>query len=275
MKSLLKLTLGIGFLVVLLSFTVSLAGAQCWTCSGDPLDGDPPPDCVTTGGAGFLACTLYPAEPWCKLSGSSCGGGGGDGDPGPCATWTQPIRVPGQSVATVAELFQTDAATNAHVFGGRGHGVRVISGGAFGGVSTDRTAGLIRQLSDGKAGVLPLALAFTNFNNGGVALTIGRGSVDGVEFAAVSDGMAAHLEVHWKGARQLERAIENADLMPDDLLLLDVSIDGKAFILALNSKSLDLRAADVRDRASEIQRNFTQDVRSYPMRIACPCRIPC
>src|SRR5215471_2131950 len=98
----------LGFALLVLSFLVPAGGAQCLTCAGDPLTGNPPPTCVYSGSCGWASCIVYPAEPWCKLSGTcgdgSCGGGGGS----PCAAWTQPIRQPGQSVSTLALMFESD-----------------------------------------------------------------------------------------------------------------------------------------------------------------------
>src|SRR5512136_988399 len=115
-----RFVLGLGFAVLVLSFLVPAARAQCLTCNGDPLTGNPPPTCAYTSDGGYASCIVYPGDPWCRLSGD-CGGGGGGGGGDPCAAWTQPIRQPGQSVATLALLFESDAATNAHLFEGRGH----------------------------------------------------------------------------------------------------------------------------------------------------------
>src|SRR5262249_28462124 len=114
------------------------------------------------------------------LSGACPDGGGGGG---PCAAWTQPVRQSGQSVATLALMFESDAATNAHLFGGRGHSLRVLSGEAFGGLRAEDIAAQIRSLSGDKAGVLALAAAFANFNNGGIAVSVGHGTDSGIEFA--------------------------------------------------------------------------------------------
>jgi len=270
MKKVSRFTLAFGSTLLVIAFFAPLAAAQCLTCTGDPLTFNPPPTCSFTGGDGYASCIVYPTDPWCKLSGTCSGGGGGGG--GPCAAWTQPIRQPGQSVATLALLFESDAATNAHLFGGRGHGARVVSGGAFGGINADAVAQQIRQLSGDKAGLLALAGAFANFNNGGIAVSVGQGSDGGIEFAPVADGPTSRFEVHWKGAKQLENAIESANLMPGDLLFLDVSIQGKAYVLVLNAKSIDLKSGS-KTETTEIVRQFTQGVRAYPIRVLCPCKI--
>jgi len=264
------LVLSFGMMLCTFLFVAS-AGAQCLTCAGDPLTGNPPPTCVYNGDTGWASCIVYPAEPWCKLSGD-CGGGGGGGG-GPCAAWTQPIRSPGQSVATLALLFESDAATNAHLFGGRGHSLRVVSGGAFGSVTPDGVAQQIRSLSGDRAGLLGLAVAFANFNNGGIAVSLGHGTDGGIEFAPVADGPGTRFEVHWKGARQMENAIDSANLMPEDLLLLDVSIQGKAYVLAVSAKTLNLQSPNIKTESSDLIRQFTQSVRSYPIRVLCPCKI--
>jgi hypothetical protein len=173
-------------------------------------------------------------------------------------------------VATLAFLFESDAASNAHLFGGRGHGLRVVNGGAFGTVTPDAAAQQIRSLSGGRVGVLPLVTALANFNSGGVAVSLDHGTDGGIEFAPVASGVGSSFEVHWKGARQLENAIESADLMPQDLLLLDVSIQGKAYVLAISAKSLDLRTPEGQKASSETMREFTQAIRSYPIRVSNP-----
>lgn len=264
-----RFVFGFGFALLVLSFFVPIAGAQCLTCNGDPLTGNPPPTCAYSGDGGWASCIVYPTEPWCKLSGD-CGGGGGGG---PCAAWTQPIRQPGQSVATLALMFESDAATNAHLFGGRGHSLRVLSGAAFGGLNADAIASQIRSLSGDRAGVLALAAAFANFNNGGIAVSVGHGTDSGIEFAPVADGPGARFEVHWKGARQMQNAIDSANLMPGDVLLLDVSIQGKAYVLAVTAKSLNLSSPGIKTESGDLIRDFTQSVRSYPIRVLCPCRI--
>lgn len=263
-----RFVLAFGFALLVFSFLVPAAGAQCLTCNGDPLTGNPPPTCAYTSDGGFASCIVYSGDPWCRLSGS-CQGSGGGGDP--CSAWTQPIRQPGSSVASLVLLFESDAATNAHLFAGRGHSLRVIPGGAFGGLNADGVASQIRSLSGGKAGLLPLASAFANFNNGGIAVSIGHGSDGGIEFAPVADGPGARFEVHSKG--QVENAIDSANLMPGDLLLIDVSIQGKAYVLAVTAKNLNLQSPGIKTESSQIIRDFTQSVRSYPIRVLCPCRI--
>jgi hypothetical protein len=269
-----RISRSVVFLCLAMTLTVFLfvasAGAQCLTCAGDPLTGNPPPTCAYSGDSGWASCIVYAGDPWCRLSGA-CGGGGGGGDP--CAAWTQPIRVPGQSVATLALLFESDAATNAHLFGGRGHSLRVVSGGAFGSVTPDGVAQQIRSLSGDRAGLLGLAAAFANFNNAGIAVSLGHGTDGGIEFAPVADGAGTRFEVHFKGARHIGNAIDSANLMPEDLLLLDVTIQGKAYVLAVSAKTLNLQSPSVKTESSEIIRSFTQSVRSYPIRVLCPCRI--
>lgn len=252
-----------GFALLTLTTLVSSTGAQCWTCAGVPIN----PTCNQILGSGYSNCIYNVGDASCKLTGSCSPNGGGGG--GPCAAWTEPIRVPGKSVATLALLFESDAATNAHLFGGRGHALRVVSGGAFGGLNADRVAQQIRSLSGGRPGVLPLASAFADFNNGGIALSVGHGTDGGIEFAPVANGPSAHLEVHFKGARQIENSIDGADVMPEDLLLLDVSIQGKVYVLALAAKSFDLQAGNDEVNSESI-REFTQSVRSYPIRTQDP-----
>ena len=250
------------FLLIGLS---SSSQAQCITCAGG--------HCVyVTSGHG--SCVEYPdPDISCKLACPNCptapcdpGGGGGGG--GGCAVFDPMDALgsvaPNKTVVTSGLLFRSDAATNAKVFGGRGQGVRVLPGGAFGDLTADGAARAIEDLSPQAAGRLTLSHGFTNVNNAGIPVSFTTPDGEGFGFAPSTGVVGAEVRVKVRGMTKLARAVGNVGLSTQDLLLVDVSIHGKAYILALKSEVLDSSAPDSQARLRTIEDSLRNSYQMFP-----------
>jgi hypothetical protein len=255
-------------LSVLLPFaSPSFAQTSCVTCG---LDGH-----CTYVASGFGACTDYPTDPTCKLACPDCpnapcdrsGGGGGGGGGGNCLVF-DPIgtfdRVePTKTVVTAGLLFRTDAATNAHVFGGRGQGYLLVPGAGFGDLTADGAARAIQSLSPIAMNELVLAHAFTNVNNAGIPISFVSPDGEGFGFAPGSSGSSARLQLRTRGMTHIARALGSVDLSGGELLLVDVSIHGQAYILVLETDVLD-RSLGSETRLRAIQDSMRRGYQLYP-----------
>ena len=252
-------------LVLLFAFpTASHAQTLCVTC----LDNH-----CQLAGSGHGSCTQYPTDPWCKLACPNCptqscdNGGGGGGGGGGCLTF-DPISPldrtdPTKTVVTSAVLFHTDAATNAHVFGGRGQGYLLVSAVGFGDLTVDGAARAIQSASPRAAGQLVLSQAFTNVNDAGIPVVFTTPEGEGFGFAPTTSGSGSHLQVRTKSMAQMSRALGRIDVSGQDLLLVDVSIRGQAYILVLQSEVLD-RSLSSQERLRAIEDAIRSSFQTYP-----------
>src|SRR5207247_10688389 len=115
---------------------------------------------------------------WRGQAGCAGGGDGGGGGCGGDFEMSMPAQPQGRTVATSALIFKSQAALNARIFGGRGHAARVLPGAAIDDLTLEGAVSAIAGLDAETTGVLELAHAYTNMNNGGVALNwmTGRGA---------------------------------------------------------------------------------------------------
>lgn len=243
----------------------STSQATCVTCSGGH---------CTFVASGHGSCVEYPWDPEfpCKLSCPNCptdpcnpgGGGGGGGcvmfEPGAARA---PVA-PNQAVVTTGLLYQSEAHVNAKVFGGRGRSVRVLPGGVFPEMTADGVARAIEGLAPEAAGQLALGHGFTNVNNAGIPVSFMTLDGEGFGFLPATSGFGANVQVKVRGMTKLVRALGNISLTNSDLLLVDVSMRGKAYILALKSEVIDGSSSDANTRVRVITDSMRDSYRLYP-----------
>ena len=262
----LKTMLVLSVLLVAAVF-VANANAQCVACTGP---GGPGQTCITAA-SGWSSCTTSPdPDIGCKVSCPGCPdqpcdtGGGGGGGGGCDGTGFSQIPVTGdESVVTTAVIFETDAATNAHLFGGRGQGYRILSGAAVAGFDA-QTAARVLTGAVGPGSDVRLAFAITNINEAGIPTTIAARTGEAFTFAPRGEGSRANVQFRVRGANKLARAIEAVALTPNDVLLVDVQAQGKAYVLVLRSESFHRSAADFAQRIQAIQDALRQSVQGIP-----------
>ena len=256
-----SLTIGIatlGLAALGLAGLPTTTNAQCWSCPGTP--GQDNFHCASAA-AGSWDCTQeYPGAPCMGHAGCSGGGGGGGGGCDGEGLNFMSSQPQGKTVATSALLFKSQASLNAHVFGGRGHAVRVVPGVAFDDLTAEGAVGAIAALDAQAAGVLKLAHAYTNMNNGGAALNWMTGPGDGYVFAAVSEASGTHLGLRAKQGRQRVGDLIDKRVSDSDLVLVDLQINGQAYVLAMKLQSLDQAAPDFLVRVHRIQNSMKQSV---------------
>lgn len=253
-------------ILALVGLSSGAAHAQCVTCSGG--------HCVyVTSGHG--SCVTYPDPDFpCKLACPNCptapcdpGGGGGGGGGGGCALFDPASArgsvAPNKTVATAGLLFRTSAATNAKVFGGRGRGYLVLPGG-FGDLTVDGAARAIEGVAPEMAGRLTPAFGFSNFNNAGIPVSFTGPDGEGFGLAPATNDFGSHLQLRVRGMTRLTRAVGDVDLSGGDLLLIDVSMHGKAYILILKSDVLDSSSPDAESRMRSIQDSLRNGYPLFP-----------
>jgi len=241
----------------------SASQATCVTCSGGH---------CTFVASGHGSCVEYPWDPDfpCKLSCPNCPtvpcdpGGGGGGcvmfEPGA----TRAPMASNKAVVTTGLLYQSEARVNAKVFGGRGHSVRVMPGGVFGEMTADGVARAIEGLAPEATGQLALGHGFTNVNNAGIPVSFMTPDGEGFGLLPATSGFGANVQVKVRGMTKLVRALGNISLTNGDLLLVDVSMRGKAYILALKSEVIDDTSGDANARLGVITSSMRDSYRLYP-----------
>jgi hypothetical protein len=256
-----KFTAAVVVLVALIS--ASTVCAQCLTCT-NPFGGH----CVTVS-SGFGSCTDYPnsgdvtcklACPNCPTEGCSGGGGGGE-----CIVYTGDMGSAvsmGYTTATVGLIFKTDAATNAHLFGGRGQGYRVVPGSVLGDVDASAVRQTVQNLIGGGAN-LNVAFAFSNFNEAGIPIQFVSGGTEGFALAPSTNGMSSTIKFRIQNANKLDRALNQATLQSSDLLLIDIKARGQVYVMAINIQALNRSAGDFGSRIERIQELLRQTSAPY------------
>lgn len=167
-----------------------------------------------------------------------------------------------QSVISTVIIFRSDSPTNAHLFGGRGHGYLVVPGAATG--TFDARTALAAIAQQGGNANVRLTFAATNINESAIPTTFATPSGEAFTFAPRGQGAGASVQFRVRSFAKLSQTVESATIGSNDLLLVDLQVHGQVFILALRSESISRSAADFAQQVKAVQDALRQSVIGLP-----------
>ena len=264
---------------VLVSFVglTAIASAQCLTC-----DTNPGGHCVFVS-SGFGSCTsAYYPDDFCKLACPNCPGGpcdpngGGGGGGGDCSgNFSLTTLGNDQTVVTDGVLIRSNAIANGRLF--RQDGMRVLSGAAAGGFEVDRVLAQLKQTVGWTYSPLTMAYAFQNVNAIARPVRFATASGDGFAIVAAGRGATTRLQLGARSANRfgsLARPTE-AEIGPNDVLLMPLRIDGQSYILAVRSEAITRTSPDLTPHVSKLGQTFQMSIdRSRSMSPALVMKMP-